>query len=122
MAINREQLLSKPVRRYTEVEIYGEKYRLQSLTELERSDYEIAALDKNGKVQVQNLRKTRQMLIAKCLVDDEGKRLFDDKEMHYIGALDGGICGLLYKEAMRHCGYDKDDVEAIEKNSEEATG
>lgn len=121
MAINREQLLSKAQRRFTTVEIFGESYRLQSLTEVERSEYEVAALDKDGKVQIKNLKKTRQLLIAKCLIDDDGKRLFGDHETHFIGALDGAICGALYREAMKHCGYDSDDIGAMEKNSEVAT-
>jgi hypothetical protein len=118
MTITREALLGKTSRRYKDVVIHGESYRIQSLTELERTQYEIALQGKKGFA----FEKARRLFVCKCLVDADGKRLLLDSDEEQLKNVDGGLIGLLYSEAQEHCGYAKDEIEELVKNSEEVVG
>ena len=112
--ISREQLLSKTQRRYVELKIGDDTFRLQSLTEKERTDYELALQDKKtGKI---SFDKTRRMLIARVLVDEHGNRLLTDADVDALQSVDGRITGMLFSEAQKHCGYDDDEIENLTKN------
>jgi len=116
--ISREQFLAKTSRRYKDLSVNGDSYRIQSLTELERTEYEIALQGKKGFA----FEKARRLFVCKTLVDADGKRLLEDNDEEQLKNVDGGLVGLLYEEAQAHCGYKKDEIEELVKNSEKATG
>jgi len=116
MTISREKLLAKTARRYVEVILDGDTYRIQSLSEKERCDYELSLQDKKGKFTADKLRR---MLLVKTLVDSNGARLLQDSDEALLREVDGRTIGVLYDRAKKHCGYDDDELEAITKNSDE---
>lgn len=119
MTISKEKLLSKTARRYAEVTIEGERYRMQSLSEKERCEYELSLQDKKGKFAADKLRR---MLLVKALVDDSGARLLSDSDEALLKEVDGKLIGVLYDLAKKHCGYDDDELESLTKNSDETAG
>ncbi len=112
--ISREQLLAKTQRRYLEIKICDETFRLQSLTERERTEYELALQDK--KTGRMTFDRSRRLLIARVLVDAEGKRLLMDEDVDALQSVDGRITGMLFAEAQKHCGYDENEIENLTKN------
>jgi hypothetical protein len=121
--ITKESFLAKAKRRYVEVLYDGECYRLQSLTERERAQYELQLQDKKlGRATDASIEKMRRLFVAKTLVDEAGSRLFSDEESEQLGEVDGRIMGLLYERAQRHCGYDSKEIEELAKNSGAAAG
>ncbi len=116
----REAILAKAKRRFKEFSFDGETYRMQSLTERERSQYELQLQDKKGGVTNSSVEKMRRLLVAKTLVDKDGQRLFSDEEESLLADVDGRMMAILYDQAWKHCGYDKDELEDHLKNSDPA--
>ena len=123
MKITKDLFLAKAKRRYVEFQFEGEVYRLQSMTERERAQYELQLQDKkSGKATDASIEKMRRLFVAKTLVDHAGNRLFNDDEAEQLGEVDGRVMGLLYERAQKHCGYDSSEIEELAKNSGEAAG
>lgn len=115
MAKSRDELLSQSGRRYTDCE----GFRIQSLNDLEWSEWESRRVNyEKGKVDVREVKASRRRLLVKVLVDEEGKRLFQDSEADKLIDVDARLIGSLFDAAMSHCGYEDNDeeVEAERKN------
>ena len=113
MALTREEILSRSGRRYLE---QGD-FRLQSLTLSEWSAWEAERFDLDkAKITKERMASMRQRLLVRCLVDADGRRLFDDGEWNLLSSLDAGVMGDLYDAAHKHCGFDRDDTEAAGKD------
>ena len=118
MAISRDGFLAKKNRRYETIKLDGDEYRIQNLTEKERASFELSLQDKKGNL---SFEKSRRSLLVRVLVDDNGNRLFADGEESLLEPLDGRITAAIYDAANRHCGYDRDEIETLVKNSGAAT-
>ncbi|MFF7966764.1 hypothetical protein ACFZC3_15530 [Streptomyces sp. NPDC007903] len=57
-------------------------------------------------------------LLVKCLVDDNGQRLFKDNEADELGAKSGKVLERLYDIAQTLSGLSEDEQEEMEGNSE----
>lgn len=114
--IDREDLVQFAKRRHTEVPFLqtGKKVRIQSLTERERAELESAIVERKG-------GSLRARIIAKSVVDEDGKRIFSDDDIPFIESLDSQVTSELYDAIDQHCGVirGQDDLETIGKNSEE---
>lgn len=98
----RDKLLKTCVRRYTRRDVDGiGSVRVQSLTELERATVEVVAS--------QDAKKMRAMLIVQSLVDDDGNRLFSDKEVDSVLQMDSRISMALSDVVLDHIGRDKSE-------------
>lgn len=117
--ISREKLLSQNAKRYVDKIIFGEQYRIQSLSEREKADYEIKLQDKKSGMST---KKARALFLCRVLVDESGKRLLGDIDVDAVGEIDGRIASAIYATALDHNGYEETDIEDLVKNSEGATG
>jgi len=117
--VSQEDLLAMTKRRYDYVNVSGGKQvRIQSLSELEKSDFETELMKKKGEgLSLARLRHARQRLIALTAVNDEGALLFNG-DATGLNDVDGAITALIYDRARSHCGFEKDDIENLVKNSE----
>lgn len=121
--LDRSALLGKRERRYREVELpSGGKVRLQSLTELERSEYNSELLDKKGEVDRKKLTFGTALLLVRMLVDENGKRLFMDNEYEELSGIDSLDMEILGDEARKHVGFDYETRKELKKKSEAAGG
>lgn len=116
--VTREQFLKKAARRYVEATIEGVIYRFQSLTEKEKSAYEMAVATKKGEPNLDRLVDARRRVLVLSLVDDSGTRLLTDLDVEQMGELDGKLLAQLYDVAREHCGFAQGDIETLVKNSE----
>ena len=119
---SREALLKLCERRYSTVEIPERdiSIRIQSLSEAEKSQYETCLIAKNGRgIMRERLQDATRRLIALCVVDEEGKRIFSDSDLSAIANLDSYISSRIYDACQEHCGFNKGDIDETVKNSEE---
>lgn len=115
--MGRAAFVGRAIRRYADVEIadFG-AIRLQSLSEREAADFQVAALDQRGRWRKKLAAGARRRLIALCLVDADGNRLFSDDEAEHLADMDGRIADAIYEHCVAHCGFRQDQVEAEGKN------
>src|SRR5690606_40748699 len=58
---------------------------VRGLTAAERDQFEQSIVETRGKDTRVNLRNIRAKLVALCVVDEEGKRLFKDEDAELLG-------------------------------------
>lgn len=117
--MTRDDFLKSSIqRRYGTVKlpVSGMEVRVQSLTELERTKYERAIWDSNGKRISARVNDSKARLICLCLVDDDGRKLLDETDVDQVMALDAADTGFLFDFLFRFLGFDQSDLEAIAKN------
>lgn len=119
--LSREGLLQKSKRRYLDVSLpSGGTARLQSLTELERSEYNSSLLDKKGELDREKLTYGTMMLLCRMLVDQDNKRMFLDHEHEILASIDSLDMEILGDEARKHIGFDSEYRKDLRKKSETA--
>ena len=122
----RAELLGLSRRRYRDVPIpeVGLTFRIQSLTEGEKSRYESETLTKRGtKGYRARLEASRRKLVCLVAVDGDGKLLFPNtSDLEALVEVDGIATGRIYNAALEHCGYTEADIEELVGNSDETTG
>lgn len=118
MARTKAEILSKCQRRYKEVD----GIRIQSLTEWELSNLRSRWHSRMKKEDGSTLALMTIELLALCIVDDEGERLFADSEIGELKSLDSKFSQKLNDACRSHCGLNDDgsEVDDLEKKSEEA--
>lgn len=117
-----EALLAKKIRRYAEETFGGILWRFQSLSELEKSDYDAFPLDKSGQVDFKKVKQHRRRLLILSLVDGNGTRIATEAHLAALEQVDGKITSDMYDFAAKHCGVSKGKGEEQEKNSDATPG
>jgi hypothetical protein len=97
-----------------DVPAWGGTIRLRTLTGSERDAYE-SSIFKQGKSDFQNIRAK---LLARCIVDDKGKRLFKDAEIEALGSKSAAVLDMLFIKAQKLNGMGVNDKEDMIKNLE----
>lgn len=115
----RDTILQPLKRRFTDVTIpeWG-KFRIRSLTELERSRFEASIRDKKGQVNNTKLIDLKCRLIVLCVVDDAGDPLLTNSDIDVLRNQDSQATNLLVDAIQGHCGITETDLGELEKNSE----
>lgn len=117
--LTREQFFAAKQRRYLEVPIpeLGDTARIQSLTELEKSRFEMQATTSAGKYSKEKLMYWRQRLVCLVTVDEAGNRVFSDDDVGKLSDIDGAVTSRIFDAAQEHCGFQPGDIEDMVKNS-----
>ncbi len=115
----KEQLLTRAKRRYTTVTITetGDTFRIQSLTEKEKSDYEATMMSKAGAISRDRLQDAYRRLFVLVVVDEAGNRMFSDGDLADLENVDSLVVARVFQVAHAFCGFEKNDIEDIVKNS-----
>lgn len=98
----------------------GRAVRVRTLSEKERSEHELSVLDKEGNWSRKLASEQRVRLLARCLVNQDGSRMFGDNEYFLLREVLGKYAGLVYTAARKLNGFSDSDVEELEKNSDTA--
>lgn len=105
MYLDRSALLGRTARRYKDVPLSdGGIVRLQSLTDLERMEWNQELFDTDGKPIVERWKYQTAKLLVRVIVDGEGKRVFADHEWESILDMDSLDTDVLGDEARKHIG------------------
>lgn len=118
MAGNRAALESI-ARKTIEVEIpeAATTFRLREMSAADRDRFEVASLktDADGKRTIDPMF-LRARLVAMCLVDDAGARLYADDEIEQLAGNVASVVSRLFEAAQKLNGMDAAAVDNAEKN------
>lgn len=121
--LTREQILKADDLPYEDVEVpeWGGVVRVRTLTGAERDAWEqsIITMQANGKkapTMQRRLDNLRAKLVARCLIDDAGARLFTDKDIAALGQKSAAALSRVFEVAQRLNGLTENDVEELVEN------
>jgi len=92
--------------------------RVRGLTAAERSqlEAELIEIQKDG-TQKWNGRMMRQLFCAYAIIDPRtGRRIFSNKEIHWLGAKSAAATDRVYESATRQSRFSKEDLKELEGN------
>ena len=103
---------------YVEVPEWGGTVKVQGLTGQGRDEYLASmAVMERGKVVGQNVSHASGRMIAECVVDEEGNRLFSIVDVGKLSQKSAIAVGRVFEVAARLSGLEEDDIEALGKGS-----
>ena len=101
-------------------EVYVEEWqawvRVRGLTGAERDAFEQSIVEQRGKDTRMNLRNIRAKLVAMCVVDEEGNRVFRDEDAELLGKKSAAALNRVFEVAQRLSGLRPEDVEELAGN------
>lgn len=113
----KEEILALADRKVEEVEVPewgGGKHRIMEMSAADRDEWELQAyLERKAGPTAKNVRAG---LVARCLVNEAGERLFTDAEIPLLGKKSAKALDRLYDVARRLNGLTEAEAEAIAKN------
>ena len=95
---------------------WGGEVLVRGLTGTERDAFEESVLTGKGKQRDVSMQNVRAKLVSRCLVDEEGERLFSDADVRALGQKSAAALTRVFDVAQRLSGLSPDDVEELEKN------
>ena len=115
---SRTELLKKAPRRYRDetLPVSGLRIRIQSLTEKEYAEFCRAV--NNKKDSVVTLLNSRRALLIRCLVDENGNRMFSLDDYDALAEWDAADLQAAQSACADHVGTSEDGLENIRKNSQ----
>jgi hypothetical protein len=117
--LTREQILAANdiVRETVSVPGWGGEVIVQGLTGKERDVYEAAIMRIKGTDAQLIMANARAKLVAMSIVDETGKRLFEDTDVAALGQKSAESLQRVFDVAQRLSGLSKQDMEDLTKNS-----
>jgi hypothetical protein len=114
--LSREEILAlRPPVEAVELEGHGKVF-IRGLQADERDAYEQTLIETgpDGRTRVKRVqRNVRASLVVRCLVDENGERMFKDNDVEAIGAVDASVVDKLWDVARRLSGMDAEANEAM---------
>jgi hypothetical protein len=101
---------------------WGGEVLVKGLTGGEYDEFQDSLTTGSGKNVKVNLEAARAKLCARCMIDDEGNRLFADKDVSALNRKSSSALARVWKAASNLCGLDDEELEQTVKNLEVITG
>jgi len=112
-----DDIVTEPV----EVPEWAGKVLVRGLTGADRDAFEASIRRfRGGQVEVVQ-ENARAKLVVRCLVDENGERLFADRDASLLGKKSAAVLDRLYDVAARLSGLSEEAREELEGNSDAAT-
>jgi len=93
------------------VEVWDALVFVRVISALEREEFETDAIARQGgDGKIRDSRLMRAKLVAKCLCDGEGTRIYADEAVDLIAGLDHRAVDQIFDEAIELNGLGSDDV------------
>ena len=115
--LTKDQILAANDKKMIEIDLSGEgewggsvMVRVMSGTERDRFESDFV----NGNKTVDNVRAK---LVAKCICDDGGNRLFTEADIPQLGEKSAAVLDKLFSACMKHNRFTKEDVDELGKAS-----
>lgn len=124
MALSRKQILDTSNEEYAELNVpeWAGTVRLRALKACERDRFEADSFQGRGEDAQVNLVNMRARLVAMCLVDDHGKRLFTNDEAEALGDKLARPMNRIFTKCQQMNGMTKEDIDFFAKSSSMTTG
>ena len=122
MALSKEGLLAACTATVEEITLpdsfgeglAGQVMYLRTLSAGERDNYESSLL--NGQGKATNLKNYRSRFLTLAIANDDGTRMFDDKDVAKLAQMNGRVSTYLMDKAQTLNGMDADEEAEAEKN------
>jgi hypothetical protein len=95
---------------------WGGAVLIRGMTGADRDDYESSVISQNGKDVKVNYENMRAKLVAKCIVDEEGKRVFTDADVAVLSKKSAVAINRVFEAAQKLCGIGANDISDLIKN------
>lgn len=99
---------------------WGGEVRLRELSSKERSLIEATTIGAKGQaieLRIEAFKTLREKTVAAALIDQDGKRLYQDKEVAQLGLKSGQIVERLFQKVQKLSGMTEAAVKDAEGNS-----
>lgn len=117
--LNKQAILQVVDLATEEVEVpeWGGSVLVRGMTGTERDLFETEiVLLRDGKKAELVRENIRAKLVARCIVDDEGERVFEDADIQALGKKSASALDRIFSVAQRLSGITKEDAEELAKN------
>lgn len=116
--LTRDQILQAQDLPAEDVEVpeWGGVVRVRALTGAERDAYEASVVRRKGNKMEYDPTNMRAKLVAMCVVDEQGNRVFSDKDVELLGRKSAAALDRVFQVAQRLSGLRAEDLEELEKN------
>jgi hypothetical protein len=120
--LSRDAILGADDRQYDEVDCpeWGGSVRVRSISGAERDRYEESLIQQRGNSRQMNMRNARAKLVALCVVDEQGNRLFSDQDVNALGRKNAKPLDRLWDACRKLSGLSDDDVEKLTEDFDDA--
>jgi hypothetical protein len=100
----------------------GGEVIIQGMTGKQRDEWESSLVKQRRNRRELDTRNVRARLVARCMVNDDGSRMFSDEEADQLGDIRVDVLGHLFEVAQRLSGVTDEDVDELGKPSAATTG
>lgn len=125
MHLSKDDILKAEDCRVQEVNVpeWGGIVLVRGMTGRQRDEFEASLLEpgRRGQSRV-NPANLRAKIVARCVVDDEGQRLFTDGDAAALGEKSGAAIDRVYEVAAKLSGLSEKDAEEMTGNFGGASG
>lgn len=101
-----------------EIPEWGGSVWVYGMTAAERDHLEKGLIQTKGKDVQTNLENIRAKLAVICVRDEDGKRIFNEADIHELGRKSASALDRIFDVAQRLSGLSTRDIEELSKNSE----
>lgn len=117
-ALTKEQILGASDIQIKKVEIpeWNGFVFVKGMTAKERDCFEASIIRMNGKVRKVDMRDLRAKLVSKSICDEDGKLLFDEKDIKELGEKSASAVQRIFTVAQELSGLTDEDAEELLKN------
>jgi hypothetical protein len=116
--LSKDEILKADDLPYIDVKIeeWGGEVRVRTLTAGERDEYEASIYETDGTNVTVKREDFRAKMLALCIVDDKGNRMFGTKDISKLSGKSAKPIQQLFEVAQELNGLSADAQEEIEKN------
>lgn len=120
MQLSRDDILKADDLETQELEVpeWGGTVLVRALSGKERDAYEASLVQFRGNERLPQLANMRAKLVVRCIVDDQGQRLFTDQDANALGQKSAHALNRVFEVAAELSGLSEEDIEELAGNSD----
>jgi hypothetical protein len=113
--LTRDAILTSDDRTYDYVDVpeWKGRVRVMSLTGTERDQYDLWLITGKGPKRDVNLVNARAKLVVRAVVDEDGKRIFDEADVVPLGRKNAAAVQRIFDVASKLSGLNEDAIEEL---------
>ena len=118
MSLSKADILNAKDFKCEEVSVpeWGGHVFVRTMTGAQRDSFEASLVNVLGETTTPNLQNVRAKLLARCLCDEHGERLFNDAEIEALGAKSAAALDRVFKVAQTLNGIGEKEIEELAGN------
>lgn len=98
---------------------WGGTVRVKALSGKERANYQLSITQFRGDEAIPNLTNIQAKLVARVIVDEDGKRMFSDQEINALGEKSGATLERIFNVGAEMAGLSDENIAQAAANLDE---